>query len=310
MKKTILWLILVLILLVLFGGGLALLKSHSSAPSTSENISNLQQKPIEDIAATEPTEAATFLPPDKLWKVKWEEFEAMSPSEKELFFDSFASAMEFDQWMQQVKVEQLPWENGGKKPEEYSWEEYDALSPAQKEQFFDAFSTSEAFDLWMQEAQKQVYIPWEDGGKQPWEYTWEEYEFLTAPQKEAFYDVFGTAEAFDAWMRDANGIVAPIYPWENDGKQPEEYTWLEYEQLTPAEKDAFFDSFDSVEAFDMWMQNAQNVNAESILVNTDKKPKDYTWQEYEALEPAQKELFFDSFASLDEFQAWMERVIP
>ena len=36
----------------------------------------------------------------------------------------------------------------------------------------------------------------------------------------------------------------------------------------------------------------------------------YTWAEYEALSPQDKELFFDSFASLEAFDAWMQRVNP
>ena len=309
MRKIIAFLSILLLLEVGFVCYMTFFKTTSDASVTEDVLNTQSAQDMADID-TQPTEENVFMSADQLWEVTWEEFEAMSPSQKELFFDSFASVEEFDQWMQWAKQESIPWENGGKLPEEYTWEEYEALSPAQKELFFDYFDSSEAFDAWLQEAQKRVYLPWADGGKQPWEYTWEEYEALTTAQKEAFFDAFGSAAAFDTWMRSACGVTKPTYPWEAGGKQPEEYTWEEYEALTPGEKDAFFDSFESVEAFDAWMENAVNASLACPWENGGKQPCEYTWEEYEALTPAQKELFFDSFASWEEFQAWMERVNP
>lgn len=308
MKKIIVFLSVLLVLEMGFVCYMTWFRGDADMPE----IEDTQNTQAAEVTATDsqPTVETASVIDERLWNVTWEEYEAMSPSEKELFFDSFGSVEDFDRWMQHAKQEPVPWENGGKQPEEYTWEEYEALSPSLKELFFDYFTTHEDFDAWLQDAQKQVYLPWLNGGKQPWEYTWEEYEALTTAQKEAFFDAFGTTEAFDRWMRDVNGATEPVYPWENGGKQPWKYTWEEYEALTPAEKEAFFDSFDSIEAFDAWLETAQNAYNECPWENGGKQPWEYTWEEYEALSPAQKELFFDSFASLDDFKAWMERVNP
>jgi len=103
-------------------------------------------------------------------------------------------------------------------------------------------------------------MPWEkDGSKQPKDYTWAEYNALTALQKEAFYDSFESAEAFDNWMNRANGGQNPTgtMPWEKGGKQPKDYTWAEYNALTPLQKEAFFDSFDDLDDFDAWLTKNQ-----------------------------------------------------
>ena len=43
-------------------------------------------------------------------------------------------------------------------------------------------------------------------------------------------------------------------PWEEDGaKQPSDYTWEEFNELSPEQQEIFFESFESVEDFDMWM---------------------------------------------------------
>ena len=40
-------------------------------------------------------------------------------------------------------------------------------------------------EKWMEEAQRaEMNLPWENGGKEPSEYTWEEFEGLTPEQQE------------------------------------------------------------------------------------------------------------------------------
>jgi hypothetical protein len=51
--------------------------------------------------------------------------------------------------------EKNPWENGGKKPSEYTWEEFNALDGLQQEFFFLWFDSADAFEVWMTEAQKK-----------------------------------------------------------------------------------------------------------------------------------------------------------
>ena len=238
----------------------------------------------------------------------WEEYEALSVDQKEAFFDSFESAVAFDNWMSRVtgasEVETMPWEDGGKQPEEYTWAEYEALTASQKEAFYDSLGSSVAFDNWVSRVTGTTAIetmPWEDGDKQPEEYTWAEYEALTASQKEAFFDSFGNAGEFEEWMAQASGS-ADAMPWEDGGKQPEEYTWAEYEALTASQKEAFFDSFDSPEAFDNWMNRVTGSNGRTE--NSGKQPEEYTWAEFEAMTPQEQEAFVDSFEDIDAFEAW------
>lgn len=258
----------------------------------------------------------------------WADYEALSPQEKEAFFDAFSSVEAFDAWMQAAHPEEnteaepseapvlLPWEaEGAVQPEDYTWADYNALDPQAKEVFFDAFGSVEAFDAWLQanepqeetQADDMVQLPWLEGGKHPVEYTWEEYEALTPAQKEAFFDAFATVEDFEIWMNGAEQPEEAKYPWEQPGAVlPEAYTWAQYTALTPEEKDAFFEAFESVKVFDAWMKSAQQEGG----TFAGKPVEAYTWAEYEALSPQDKELFFDSFASLEAFDAWMQRVNP
>ena len=85
--------------------------------------------------------------------------------------------------------------------------------------------------------------PWENGGKQPVEYTYEEFLALTPGQQMAFQNSFGSLEAFDEWLQNAQGMVTEELPWENGGKQPSEFTYAEFEALSPAQQIAFQKSF-------------------------------------------------------------------
>ena len=61
-------------------------------------------------------------------------------------------------------------------------------------------------------------------------------------------------------MDSANMTVAVeiVKPWENGGKAIEEYTWEEFEALSTELKDAFFNAFESVEAFESWKETANS----------------------------------------------------
>ena len=101
--------------------------------------------------------------------------------------------------------------------------------------------------------------PWENGGKSVEEYTWLEFEALSPELKDAFFNTFESVEAFRTWNDRAQveEQVQTERPWENGGKSVEEYTWLEFEALSPELKDAFFNTFESVEAFRTWSDRAQ-----------------------------------------------------
>lgn len=47
-------------------------------------------------------------------------------------------------------------------------------------------------------------------------------------------------------------------PWEEKGaKQPKDYTWEEFDKLNQAQAEAFFESFESADAFKEWMAKAK-----------------------------------------------------
>ncbi|MBQ2904494.1 MAG: hypothetical protein IJE48_08875 [Clostridia bacterium] len=132
-------------------------------------------------------------------KYTWEEYQRLPDSQKDAFYESFSSAKEFDEWMNNAKAAELPWNSGGKEAEDYTWDEYLALSDSDKELFFESFESSEAFDEWMIKARNDA-LPWNNGGKHPAEYTWEEYEKLDGYQQEAFYESFENDADFEAWL--------------------------------------------------------------------------------------------------------------
>ena len=93
---------------------------------------------------------------------------------------------------------------------------------------------------------------------------------------------------------------------EGDEEISANLNWFEYEALAEAQKEAFFESFNSVEEFERWMNNAQRENYENALTeNNSKKLSEYTWDEYNALTEEQKEIFFESFESVEDFEVWL-----
>ena len=195
----------------------------------------------------------------------WEEFEALSPALQELFFDWFDTPEDFAAWQKRAQNDggaaSAPWANGGKQPNEYTWEEFQALSAKDQELFFQWFDSAEDFDAWQQQAQNDggaAGAAWAICGKQPDEYTWEEFQALSPEYQELFFQWFDSAEDFDAWQQQAqNDGGAAGTPWENGGKQPDEYTWEEFEALSAEHQEMFFEWFDSADAFQAWMEQAQ-----------------------------------------------------
>lgn len=129
----------------------------------------------------------------------WEEYLALSNSDKELFYESFENSEEFDKWIAKAQYDSLPWNNGGKNPADYTWEEYLALSNSEKEMFCESFENTDEFEKWMTNAQNNA-LPWNNNGKDPGDYTWEEYLALSNSEKEMFVESFDNAEDFEAWL--------------------------------------------------------------------------------------------------------------
>lgn len=240
----------------------------------------------------------------------WEEYEALDALQQDAFFESFDSAAEFDKWMRKATgAGLLPWEeDGAKQPSEYTWEEYEDLSETEKNAFFESFDDIIDFDAWLTDAQVNAKLPWEKGGKQPDEYTWAEYEALSAFEQDAFFESFDSAEDFERWMNKVTGNG--YLPWEENGtKQPDEYTWEEYEALSETAKKAFIESFRDMADFDAWLMDAQ-ANAKLPWENGGKQPSEYTWDEYEALNGFQQDAFFESFDSVEDYEEWYEQNKP
>lgn len=94
-------------------------------------------------------------------------------------------------------------------------------------------------------------------------------------------------------------------PWVIQNKNPADYSWDEYEKLTYDQKEYFYDTFSSDVDFENWMIEAQK-KSNSPWLKDGKKVEDYTWEEFQKLSDIQKELFYESFKSNDEFDKWMK----
>lgn len=202
-----------------------------------------------------------------------------------------------------------------KAPDAYTWDEYLNMSDEEQEELFQRFDSLEDFEAWKESVQPQVTEPdfqWNEPGKLPTEYSWEEYSSLTEEKKEAFFQWFESKDAFEIWM---NGVkpekTAPTNPvWEGEGKMPNEYTWAEYQALSPEEQDAFYLWFSSKDAFENWMTAAKPVQTEPPWTFQGKTPKEYTWEEYQSLSLEDQDAFYLWFDSMDAFEAWMEAAKP
>jgi len=146
----------------------------------------------------------------------------------------------------------------------------------------------------------------EFGGRSSWEYTWEEFERMSAADPIALQESFGSLEAFEQWRLRVQATRVDI-PWENGGKQPEEYTLEEYEALSATLQALFENSFESRTAFEEWMLAAQYAQIGVPWADGGKEPGAYTWAEFEALTAQQQILFQNSFETIDAFDRWMQQ---
>ncbi|MBR5616940.1 MAG: hypothetical protein IKW50_02025 [Oscillospiraceae bacterium] len=244
----------------------------------------------------------------------WEEYMAMTEAEKQEFQKKFGSAEIFEAWkeavMQQDTRPECPWDDpGAKQPADYTWEEFQALSP-ECQIIFQSDLGEEAFASWMDQAKSQPEeYPWDaDGAKRPADYTWEEFEALSAEHQIAFQNALG-AESFASWMDQAQSQPEE-YPWDADGsKQPADYTWEEFEALS-AEHQMAFQSALGEEGFGAWMDRIQSLH-EGYPWDAPgaKQPADYTWEEFEALS-GEHQIAFQNVLGMESFDAWLNRVNP
>lgn len=250
----------------------------------------------------------------------WEEYQAMSNEEKDELYHRFDSMEDFEAWKESVAPQEVfpeyRWDEHGKQPDAYTWEEYQALSSEKQEAFYQWFESKSDFECWMEKAKDKEGAPtfpvWNKPGKQPDEYTWEEYQSLSYEEQDAFFLWFHSREDFEMWMNAAKPVpIAPTAPiWNLPGKTPIEYTWSEYQDLSPQDQDAFYHWFDSQKRFEAWMNKAKSDVSETVSTKWDKpgkQPDEYTWTEYQALSPEEQELFYQWFASKDAFEEWLNQ---
>ncbi len=251
----------------------------------------------------------------------WEEYSRLTPEQQEAFFRWFSSVVEFETWKNQAQSAATTatnpvWSDSLKQPDQYTWKEYQALSPEEQDAFFFWFGSQEAFEAWMNAAKpaetKPSELTWDIPGKDPKEYTWGDYLALSPEKQEAFFQWFGSVEAFEAWMHSVKPVETQPEEknWDKPGKTPDQYTWEEYQALSPEDQDAFFLWFGSVKTFEDWMDSVKPVETppeEKTWDKPGKSPDEYTWKEYQALKPEDQELFYLWFASEDAFEAWLQQ---
>lgn len=245
-------------------------------------------------------------------ELTWEEFEALTAEQQMKFQNSFGSIEEFEEWMMNAQNKiPVPWENGGKKPKNYTWEEFESLTPEQQIKFQNSFKKFEDFEKWMEKVQgtAEIETPWKNGGKQPKDYTWEEFEALTAEQQMAFQSSFEKSEDFEKWMEEAQGTTEIETPWENGGKQPKYYTWEEFEALTVEQQMAFQNSFKDADGFEKWMESV--TESEETEISFEKNDLfSVTWEEFEDMSMEEQMIFQNSFKNIDEFDKWLKANEP
>ena len=235
----------------------------------------------------------------------WEEYEALTEAQKKAF-QEFLGAEAFVSWMQSVQQMEgsNPWDKpGAKQPENYDWNEYKTLTEIQQTAFQNHLGSA-GFKTWLK---KVANAPWyKAGAKQPANYTWKEYEALTEAQQLAFQTHLG-AEGFEEWLLEAQH-PAETNPWEKPGaKQPENYSWKEFEALTQGQQVAF-QTYLGTEGFEKWKSKVQGQSTVNPWEKPGaKQPKDYTWKDYLALTAAQQMAFQNHMGS-DAFEAWLNKV--
>lgn len=153
-------------------------------------------------------------------------------------------------------------------------------------------------------------LPWEIDGKNPEDYTLEEYEALSEYQKECFTASFPSIRKFEDWLASVQPQELP-YPWEIEGIRPEDYSFQAYEALTMAQKEAFKNSFGSIPAFETWLE--ANREQEEILRPWETEgisPTEYTYSQFQSLTVEQKEAFIATFSDPEAFETWLSSVEP
>lgn len=209
-KLTIIAAVLVAILLVLVSVLIGLeVRNNNELPDNTDNTGSTDHMDTTEFSTTpRPWEQPGAKQPVNY---TWEEFLALSPELQIAFQGAFGSEESFEDWLsrtQPTNPEQsgYPWDQpGAKRLEDYTWEEFLALSPELQIAFQNSFSSTGALEEWLDRVQRtepeQIVYPWaQPGGKQPEDYTWEEFLDLPPELQIAFQFAFRSADGFEKWM--------------------------------------------------------------------------------------------------------------
>lgn len=237
----------------------------------------------------------------------WEEFEELSSENQMKFQNGFEDFEAFEKWMQEAQGSQNNiLEENEKALKVYSWEEFEELTPKEQMEFQNSFEGVEAFEKWMQEEQeRQSTILAEGNTTLLKEYTWEEFNDLSSIDQMRFQNSFEDIDEFEKWIQkareDDKNVLTEVIK-----KQIKNYTWEEFEKLTPEEQMVFQNSFDDFKKFDDWMMEAQGLDNDFTFENEGKQLASYTWEEFENLSPEDQIKFQNSFKNVVEFDKWLQ----
>ena len=257
----------------------------------------------------------------------WEEYEKLTEIQKQAFQYHMGYDV-FDEWMYDAYFAgvNIPWENGGKQPSEYTWKEYEDLTDKQKLAFRNELGI-ESFDEWQGRVQpndttppkivtppeedqlETEEMPWDKpNAKQPEEYSYEDFEKLSAAEQIAFQNALD----FDTWLERVQSESTDIeMPWDKtNAKQPEEYSYEDFEDLTPAQQMAFQNALD----FEAWLERVQDNGSSDDEMPWDKpgtkRPEEYTWDDFVELTPGESIAFQSAFEEADGFEKWLTENEP
>ena len=95
-------------------------------------------------------------------------------------------------------------------------------------------------------------------------------------------------------------------------KNPESYTWEQYQALTPEEKMMFPDYFENMDEYNVWYESVAPTGDEGANIPkvdlAGKNPEDFTWEDYQKLSIEEKMIFPDYFDSFEAYQKWYDSV--
>lgn len=152
-------------------------------------------------------------------------------------------------------------------------------------------------------------------GKNPEDFTWEDYQKLTTEEQMMFPDYFESMDVYNVWYESVkpNETEIEVFTINLKGKKPEDFTWEDYQKLTTEEQMVFPDYFESMDVHNAWYESVKpkETEIEVFTINLEgKTPEDFTWEDYQKLTTAEQMVFPDYFDSFDVYQRWYERVCP